>query len=71
MHTWIYINIEHKNLSKKVLYQRNARICDHKDVKSKSTLCLVDRICFGETDNPDSEKSENREGLSPTKTAEK
>lgn len=43
----------------------------YKDVKSKSILCLVDRICFGETDNPDSEKSENREGLSPTKTTEK
>uniref|UniRef100_A0A8W8JXN9 Uncharacterized protein n=1 Tax=Magallana gigas TaxID=29159 RepID=A0A8W8JXN9_MAGGI len=35
------------------------------------SLVLNDRICFGETDNPDSEKSENREGLSPTKTAEK
>lgn len=71
LHTWIYINIEHKNLSKKFYINAMRVFVIYKDVKSKSILCLVDRICFGETDNPDSEKSENREGLSPTKTAEK
>lgn len=62
----------YKRICQKKFYINAMRVfVIYKDVKSKSILCLVDRICFGETDNPDSEKSENREGLSPTKTAEK
>lgn len=43
----------------------------YKDVKLKFILCFVDRICFGEMDNLDLEKFENREGLSLIKMVEK